>query len=85
MSSDLKLKRTETGRVTSAKMDKSAVVLIERKVRHPIYGKFISKSKKMHIHDEENLCKEGDVVLIEEGRPTSKTKSWNLVKVIETA
>ncbi len=84
MTTEAKLKRTAMGVVTSAKMDKSATVLIERKVRHPIYGKFINKSKKMHIHDENNACKEGDVVQIEEGRPVSKTKSWRLVKIIES-
>ena len=83
MSTEAKLKRTLSGVVTSAKMDKSATVRIERKVRHPIYGKFINKSKKMHFHDEKNTCKEGDTVLIEECRPLSKTKSWTLVKVVD--
>ena len=83
MSTEAKLRRTATGVVTSAKMDKSATVLIERKVRHPIYGKLINKSNKMHFHDEQNVCKEGDTVVIEECRPMSKTESWTLVKVVE--
>ena len=78
-------KRTAAGRVVSNKMDKSATVLIERQVRHPIYGKFIRRSKKMHIHDENNQCQVGDFVRIEECRPLSKTKSWQLVEVVSRA
>ena len=85
MSGDSKLQRTTTGRVVSDKMDKSAVVLVERMVRHPVYGKFIKRSKKMHIHDAENTCNVGDIVQIQECRPLSKTKSWELVKVVEQA
>lgn len=74
-----------TGKVVSNKMDKSITVLIERKVRHPLYGKQIRRSTKIKAHDENNVCKEGDVVRIAETRPISKTKSWKLVDVVETA
>jgi small subunit ribosomal protein S17 len=77
--------RTLTGKVISNKMDKSITVLIERRVQHPVYGKFIRRSTKLHAHDENNVCKEGDVVTIAECRPISKTKAWTLVEVIETA
>ncbi|MGB5180082.1 MAG: 30S ribosomal protein S17 [Gammaproteobacteria bacterium] len=74
--------RVVTGKVTSDKMDKSATVMIERKVKHPVYGKYIRRSTKLHIHDAENLCQEGDTVVIEQCRPISKTKSWRLVEVV---
>ena len=74
-----------TGKVVSNKMDKSITVLIERKVRHPLYGKQIRRSTKIKAHDENNVCKEGDVVRIIETRLISKTKSWKLVDVVETA
>lgn len=77
--------RTLTGRVISNKMDKSATVLVERRVRHPLYGKFIRRSTKLHIHDQNNECQEGDVVSIAECRPMSRTKSWKLVEIIERA
>ncbi|RLA26076.1 MAG: 30S ribosomal protein S17 [Gammaproteobacteria bacterium] len=80
-----KVLRIQTGSVVSDKMHKSAVVLIERKVKHPIYGKFMNKSTKLHIHDENNECGVGDTVQISECRPISKTKSWTLVKVVEKA
>ena len=80
-----KLKRTLTGRVVSNKMDKSITVLIERRVKHPVYGKYITRSTKLHAHDENNVCKEGDVVTIAECRPISKTKAWAVVEVVETA
>ena len=80
-----KVLRIQTGSVVSDKMDKSAVVLIERKVKHPIYGKFMKKSTKFHIHDEDNECGVGDTVQIAECVPISKTKSWKLVKVVEKA
>ncbi len=80
-----KVLRIQTASVVSDKMDKSAVVLIERKVKHPIYGKFMKKSTKLHIHDENNECGVGDTVQISECRPVSKTKSWELVKVIDKA
>ena len=80
-----KTPRTVFGRVVSDKMDKSATVLIERKVKHPLYGKYVKKSTKLHIHDENNDCGEGDWVAISECRPISKTKSWRLVEVLERA
>jgi len=73
---------TVTCKVISSKMDKSATVMIERKVKHPVYGKYIRRSTKLHIHDEENACQEGDTVIIQQCRPLSKTKSWRLVEVI---
>ncbi|MCW8917986.1 MAG: 30S ribosomal protein S17 [Gammaproteobacteria bacterium] len=75
--------RTVTGRVVSNKMDKSITVLVERKVPHPLYGKYVKRSTKLHAHDEQNECNEGDTVSIEECRPISKSKSWRLVKVLE--
>ena len=77
--------RTMQGRVVSDKMDKSIVVAIERMVKHPIYGKFVKRTTKLHAHDENNECGLGDTVEISECRPLSKTKSWTLVKVIEKA
>ncbi len=74
--------RTLTGRVVSDKMDKTIVVKRERKVRHPLYGKYIRRSTKYHVHDENNECKIGDTVMIKECRPLSKTKSWMLVQVV---
>ena len=73
--------RTVSGTVVSNKMDKSITVLVERRVKHPIYGKYIRKSKKYHAHDAENQCQEGDLVTIEETRPISKTKSWKLSSI----
>ena len=77
--------RTLQGKVISNKMDKSITVAIERHVKHPIYGKFITRTTKLHVHDEANQCKEGDIVTIRECRPLSKTKSWTLVSVVESA
>ena len=77
--------RTLTGKVVSDKMDKSIVVLIERRVQHPLYGKLIRRSTKLHAHDENNVAKLGDLVTIKESRPISKTKSWTLVEVVEAA
>ncbi len=74
--------RTVQGRVISNKMEKSIVVAIERLVKHPIYGKFIRRTTKLHVHDENNECGIGDMVEIRECRPLSKTKSWTLVRVI---
>ncbi|MCG6866617.1 MAG: 30S ribosomal protein S17 [Thiogranum sp.] len=85
MSEEANLVRTLIGRVVSDKMDKSAVVLVERQVRHPLYGKYIRRSTKVHIHDENNECKEGDTVTIKQTRPVSKTKSWALVEIVERA
>ncbi|HED16292.1 MAG TPA: 30S ribosomal protein S17 [Gammaproteobacteria bacterium] len=76
------IKRTVTGRVVSNKMDKSITILLERKVKHPLYGKFIRRSTKVHAHDENNECNEGDTVMIEQCRPVSKLKNWRLVKII---
>ncbi|WKE65981.1 30S ribosomal protein S17 [Gallaecimonas kandeliae] len=75
--------RTLQGRVVSDKMDKSITVAIERMVKHPIYGKFIKRTTKLHVHDENNECQTGDVVTIRECRPLSKTKSWTLVQIVE--
>jgi small subunit ribosomal protein S17 len=83
--SEAKVLRIQTGSVVSDKMNKSATVLIERKVKHPIYGKFVKKSTKIHIHDENNECVIGDTVQISECRPISRTKSWTLVKVVNKA
>lgn len=75
--------RTLTGRVVSDKMDKTITVLIERRVKHPIYGKYVKRSTKLHAHDETNQCRIGDKVTIRETRPLAKTKSWMLVDVVE--
>jgi len=85
MSERAKLVRTLTGRVVSDKMHKSAVVLVERRVKHPLYGKYIRRSTKFHIHDENNECREGDTVTIQECRPISRTKSWKLVEIVGRA
>mgnify|MGYP003455926316 FL=1 len=77
--------RTLTGRVVSDKMDKTITVLIERRVKHPIYGKYVKRSTKLHAHDETNQCHIGDKVTIREIRPLAKTKSWMLVEVVERA
>jgi small subunit ribosomal protein S17 len=77
--------RTVQGRVVSNKMDKTITVVVERFVKHPIYGKFIKRSTKLHAHDEENVCNQGDVVTISECRPLSKSKNWTLVSVVEKA
>ncbi len=77
------MKRTLTGTVVSDKMDKTVTVLIERKIKHPLLGKIMRVSKKYHAHDETNECKQGDVVVIEECRPLSKTKAWRVSKVAE--
>lgn len=79
------LTRTLIGTVTSDKMDKTVTVLVERRVKHPLYGKYVVTSKKYHAHDETNQCGVGDKVEIAEGRPISKTKSWSVTRVIEKA
>jgi small subunit ribosomal protein S17 len=79
------LRKTRIGVVHSNKMDKTITVTVERKVKHPIYGKFVKKTTKFHAHDEKNECTIGDVVKIMESRPLSKTKRWRLVEVIEKA
>ena len=78
-----KVTRTVVGRVVSDKMEKSAVVMVERKVRHNLYGKYMRRSTKLSIHDENNECRTGDTVSIQECRPVSKNKTWRLVKVLE--
>lgn len=77
--------RTVTGQVVSNKTDKTITVRIERRVTHPIYGKIVKRSTKMHAHDESNECQIGDTVTIEECRPLSKTKTWRLVRIDERA
>lgn len=77
--------RTLSGRVVSDKMDKTVTVLIERRVRHPVYGKVVTRSTKIKAHDEANECRIGDLVAIAETRPLSRTKAWRLVEVIERA
>lgn len=79
------LTRTLVGTVTSDKMDKTVTVLVERRVKHPLYGKYVVQSKKYHAHDETNQCGVGDKVEIAEGRPISKTKSWRVTRVLEKA
>ena len=83
--SETKTIRTKSGRVISDKMDRSITVLVERRVKHPLYGKFIRRSTKLHVHDENNECNVGDEVTITECRPISKTKSWKLVEVVKRA
>ncbi len=83
MSENLTKVRTITGRVVSNKMDKTITVLVERVVKHPVYGKYIKRSTKMMAHDEENSCQEGDVVAITSCRPMSKHKTFKLVEVLE--
>jgi small subunit ribosomal protein S17 len=73
--------RNISGKVVSNKMDKSIVVLVERRVKHPVYGKYITRSSKIHAHDEANECQIGDSVTIREVKPISKTKSWSLVSI----
>ncbi len=77
--------RTATGRVVSNKMDKTVTVLIERRVKHPVYGKYITRSSKIHAHDENNECGIGDVVTVQETRPISRSKSWRLLRIDESA
>jgi len=76
---------TVTGRVSSDKMDKTITVVIERQVKHPLYGKYVRRSTKLHAHDENNECRIGDLVTIKETRPLAKTKSWTLVQIDERA
>ena len=77
--------RTITGKVVSDKMDKTITVLVERRVKHELYGKYITRSTKLHAHDENNDCNEGDTVAIVESRPMSKTKTWKLQSIVEKA
>ena len=75
--------RTMQGRVVSDKMEKGNTVVIERRVKHTLYGKYVSKSTKVHAHDENNECQTGDLVVVEQCRPLSKTKKWRFIKLIE--
>jgi len=84
MSGAEKRTRTATGKVVSNKMDKTITVLIERRVKHPVYGKYISRSSKIHAHDESNQCGIGDTVLVAQTRPISKSKTWKLLEVVES-
>ena len=85
MTTENQVERTLTGRVTSNKMDKTITVIIERLVKHPVYGKYIRRTTKLHAHDENNECREGDLVAIRQCRPLSKTKSWMLATVVKRA
>ena len=85
MSAAEKRTRTATGRVVSNKMDKTITVLVERRVKHPVYGKYITRSSKIHAHDESNQCGIGDTVTVAESKPISKSKTWKLVEVVESA
>ncbi|BBK02089.1 30S ribosomal protein S17 [Xanthomonas campestris pv. campestris] len=77
--------RTVEGRVVSNKMDKTVTVLVERQVKHPLYGKYIKRSSKLHAHDADNACNEGDVVRVTEIAPMSKTKNWRVVEIVSRA
>lgn len=83
--SESRNKRTLAGRIVSDKMEKTVTVLVERRVKHPLYGKVITRSKKYHAHDEKNEYHEGDTVVIEECRPLAAAKSWKVVKLLEKA
>ena len=85
MSTTEAVKRTKVGRVVSEKADKTVTVMLERQVKHALYGKYIKRSTKVHAHDEENSCGQGDLVKISECRPLSKTKSWRVVEIMERA
>ena len=85
MSDENKVQRSQVGRVVSNKMDKTVTVRLERLVKHPLYGKYIRRSSKVHAHDENNDCNEGDTVRISQTRPVSKTKAWTVVEVVERA
>ena len=85
MNETVKVARTVSGKVISSKADKTITVLVERRVIHPLYKKYVRRSTKVMAHDEENTCNQGDTVLVEECRPLSKHKSWRLVKVVERA
>ena len=85
MTAEQNAARTATGRVVSNKMDKTVTVLIERRVKHPVYGKYITRSSKIHAHDENNECGIGDMVTVQETRPISRSKSWKLLRIDESA
>ncbi len=83
--SETGVKRQLTGRVVSDKMQKTVTVLVERRVKHALYGKILTRSNKYHAHDEANECKEGDLVTIEECRPIARTKAWRVIRLVEKA
>lgn len=83
MSNQAQSQRTITGKVISNKMNKTIVVQVERKVKHPLYGKYVRRFSKMYAHDEDNTCQMGDVVIIQQTRPLSKTKRWKLVEILK--
>lgn len=85
MNESTKLKRALVGKIVSSKMDKTVTVLVERRVKHELYGKIVVRSKKYHAHDESNQYKEGDTVEIQESRPVSKTKAWTVIRLVEEA
>lgn len=85
MSATEKRTRTATGKVVSNKMDKTITVMVERRVKHPVYGKYITRSSKIHAHDEQNQCGIGDTVTVTESKPISKHKTWKLLEVVESA
>ncbi|MEK6749222.1 MAG: 30S ribosomal protein S17 [Pseudomonadota bacterium] len=85
MGEQANIKRMLVGRVVSNKMDKTITVVVERRVKHPVYGKYLTRTTKLHAHDANNECGEGDTVEIEECRPIAKTKAWRLVKIVERA
>ena len=85
MTTDTPVERTLSGRVTSNKMDKTITVAVERLVKHPVYGKYVRRTTKLHAHDENNECRIGDLVTIKQCRPLSKTKTWTLVAVVNRA
>ncbi|MCX7555947.1 30S ribosomal protein S17 [Xanthomonadaceae bacterium JHOS43] len=85
MSDNNKIQRTVEGRVVSNKMSKTVTVLVERQVKHALYGKYIKRSTKLHAHDEDGSCQEGDVVRLVETRPMSKTKNWRVVEIVSRA
>ena len=85
MSGAEKRTRVVTGTVVSNKMDKTITVLLERRVKHPVYGKYITRSSKIHAHDENNQCSIGDKVTVAETRPISRSKTWKLLEVVESA
>jgi small subunit ribosomal protein S17 len=83
MSEQTSTNRALQGRVVSDKMDKTVTVMVERRVKHPIYGKYVRRSTKVHAHDENNECRKGDVVVVEQCRPISKSKKWRFIKLVE--
>ena len=85
MTTTQEIKRTQVGRVVSNKMDKSVTVLLERQIKHALYGKYFKRSTKVRAHDEDNDCREGDKVMIAECRPLSKSKSWRVIEILERA